>query len=244
MKRFAVAILIASASIISGCRNNSGVRGYWSSRTLDVDNYKTAEEEFADFVELASAAPQADAFAAVDMLLKKARKDDVTYIIYADLIMRGFSSIGSPCRSCPIFLHAADNILSHGIPSGDMATRYQKRKELCLHNNVGDIAEIPKLAGNKTLELTRRTLVLVVDQDCSTCRQSMERFSSDKWDDAALVALCYGHGPLPEQPGWECYQMSRSQALLDTAEAPLFYVISPDGKVEISYTSVYDENRL
>ena len=244
MKRFAVAILIASASIISGCRNNSGVRGYWSSRTLDVDNYKTAEEEFADFVELASAAPQADAFAAVDMLLKKARKDDVTYIIYADLIMRGFSSIGSPCRSCPIFLHAADNILSHGIPSGDMATRYQKRKELCLHNNVGETAEIPRLVGNTTLNFDRRTLVLVVDQDCSTCRQSMDKFSSDKWDDAALVALCYGHGPLPEQPGWECYQMSRSQTLLDTAEAPLFYVISPDGKVEISYTSVYDENRL
>ena len=244
MKHLAIVLLVASASIISGCRNNSGVRGYWSSRTLDVDHYEAAEEEFADFVELAAAAPQADAFAAVDQLLKKARKDDVAYIIYADLIMRGFSSIGSPCRSCPIFLHAADNILSHGIPSGDMAMRYQKRRELCLHNNVGKAAEFPKLVGGAALEISRRTVVLVVDQDCSTCRQSMQRFSSEKWEGSALVALCYGHGPLPELEGWECYQMSRSQTLLDTSEAPLFYVVSPDGKVEISYTSVYNEDKL
>ena len=209
-----------------------------------MDNYKAAEEEFADFVELASAAPQADAFAAVDMLLKKARKDDVTYIIYADLIMRGFSSIGSPCRSCPVFLHAADNVLSHGIPSGDLTAKYQKRRNFCLHNNVGDVAEIPKLVGDASVQISSRTLVIVVDQDCSTCRQSMDRFSSEKWDGTTRIALCYGHGPIPEQPGWECYQMSRSQTLLDTAEAPLFYVISPDGKVEISYTSVYAEEKL
>lgn len=244
MKHLAIALLVASASIISGCRNNSGVRGYWSSRTLDIDDYDAVEEEFADFVELATAAPEKDAFAAVDMLLKKARKDDVTYIIYADLIMRGFSSIGSPCRSCPIFLHAADNILSHGIPSGDISSQYRQRMNLCLHNNVGDAAEFPRLVGNATVEIKQRTLVLVVDQDCSTCRHSMDRFSSDKWNDTELIALCYGHGPLPERAGWKCYQISRSQSLLDTTEAPLFYVITPDGKVELSYTSVYDENIL
>lgn len=244
MKSFALVLLVASASIISGCRNNSGIRGYWSSRTLDIDNYKAVEEEFTDFVELAAAAPEADAFAAVDMLLKKARKDDVTYIIYADLILRGFSSIGSPCRSCPIFLHAADNILSHGIPSGDMTQRYQKRRNLCLHNNFGDTAEIPELTDGASLEISGRTLVLIVDQDCSTCRQSMEKFSSEKWSGTSLVALCYGHGPLPERAGWVCYQMSRNQTLLDTREAPFFYVISPDGKVELSYTSVYHEDKL
>ena len=236
--------LAATAAIISGCRDNTGVRGYWSSRDLNIDNYKAAEEEFADFVELAYAAPEKDAFAAVDMLLKKARKDDVTYLIYADLILRGFSSIGSPCRSCPIFIHAADNVLSHNIPSGDMTMRYQKRRELCLHNRVGDVAEIPELADSAKLDFGRRTLILIVDQDCSTCRQSMNRFSTEKWNGTALVALCYGHGPLPEQPGWECHLMSRKQTLLDTREAPMFYVISPDGKVEISYTSVYNEDRI
>lgn len=243
MRSFVLA-LAATAAIISGCRDNTGVRGYWSSRELDIDNYATAEEEFTDFVELAYAAPQKDAFAAVDMLLKKARKDDVTYLVYADLILKGFSSIGSPCRSCPIFIHAADNMLSHGIPSGDMTIRYQKRRELCMHNGVGDIAELPDLIGSSKPDPCRRTVILIVDQDCPSCLQSMERFSSEKWEGTALVALCYGHGPLPESPGWECYTMSRQQGLIDTREAPLFYVISPEGKVEISYTSVYDEDKI
>ena len=234
--------LAATAAIISGCRDNTGVRGYWSTRTLDVDNYVAAEEEFTDFVEMTASAPEKDSFAAIDMLLKKARKDDVTYIIYADLILKGFSSIGSPCRSCPIFLHAADNILSHGIPSGDMTIRYQKRRAQCLHNMVGADAEFPPLSDADGIHVNGRTLILLVDQDCSTCRQSMERFSSPKWEGTVLVALCYGHGPLPDREGWECYKMSRSQTLLDTREAPLFYVVSPDGKVEISYTSVYNEN--
>lgn len=243
MKPLAI-LLLASATLISGCRNNSGIRGYWSSRTLDIDNYPAAEEEFADFAELAAAAPESDAFAAIDQLLKKARKDDVTYIIYADLILRGFSSIASPCHSCPIFMHAADNILSHGIPSGDMAVRYKKRMTLCSHNNVGDIAEIPELVGDASVEIGQRTLVLIVDQDCSTCRQSMDRFDTGKWEGTEKVALCYGYGPLPEREGWTCYRMSRSQTLLDTREAPMFFVISPKGTVEISYTSVYDINRL
>lgn len=243
MKTFVLA-LIASAAIISGCRDNTGVRGYWSSRDLNLDNYAAAEEEFTDFVELAFAAPEKDAFSAVDMLLQKARKDDVTYLVYADLIIRGFSSIGSPCRSCPIFLHAADNVLSHGLPSGDMTLRYQKRRNLCLHNNVGEVAEIPELAGHDSLDISGRTLILVVDQDCSTCRQSLERFDSDKWAGTTLIALCCGHGPIPERPGWKCYQMSRSQTLLDTRETPFFYVISLEGKVEIPYTSVYDEDKI
>ena len=243
MRHFVLA-LAAIAVIISGCRDNTGVRGYWSSSDLNLDNYDAAEEEFADFVELAYAAPEKDAFAAVDMLLKKARKDDVTYLVYADLIMRGFSAIGSPCRSCPIFIHAADNMLSHGIPSGDMTERYKTRRELCFHNGVGDDAEIPELADSAKIDFGCRTLILVVDQDCSSCRQSMDRFSTEKWNGTALVALCHGHGPLPERPGWECHRMSRKQTLIDTRETPLFYVISPDGKVEITYTSVYNEEKI
>lgn len=243
MKRIEI-LFLACTIIISGCRTNSGIRGYWSDRDLDLEDYPSAEEEFTDFVELASKAPEKDAFAAIDILLKKARKDDVTYIVYADLILKGFSSIASPCRSCPIFLHAADNILSHGIPSGDMTERYRKRRNLCLHNNVGDIAEIPALKDPREIEFKRRTVVLVVDQDCSSCRQSMKRFSSDKWDGTDKIALCYGRGPLPELPGWEILQISSAQTLLDTREAPLFYVVSPEGRVEISYTSVYNENAL
>ncbi|MBO4434077.1 MAG: DUF5106 domain-containing protein [Bacteroidales bacterium] len=241
--RRAALILAASAAIISGCRDNSGIRGYWSSRELDIDNYDAAEEEFADFVELAVQAPEADANAAVDRLLKKARKDEVTYLIYADWIIRGFSSIASPCQSCGIFVHAADKVISQDIAHGETLERYRLRREVCLHNRVGDKAELPSLK-DSTLAIEGRTLVLVVDQDCPSCRESMKRFDSPKWEGTSKIALCYGYGRLPEEAGWLCRRILTEQSIIDIREAPFFYVISPDGTVEISYTPVHEENNI
>ena len=240
MRPFAL-ILAASVAIISGCRDNSGIRGYWSDRDLCIDDYEAAEEEFTNFVEQAVQAPQADAFAAVDVLIKKARKDEVTYLVYAEMILRGFGAVASPCHSCPIFLHASDRMLSKGIPSAIMTERYERRREFCLHNNVGDKAEIPQLVKGSVPQGVR-TLLLVVDQDCSTCMTAMHSFSGPEWEDASKVALCYGRGSLPEDPDWECFRLSEDQSLLDTHEGPFFYVVSPEGKVEISYTSVYENN--
>ena len=240
MRKAALALAVVSV-IISGCRDNSGIRGYWSSHEVDVEDYDAAQEVFADFVEQAVQAPEADAFAAIDLLLKKARKDEVTYLIYADWIIKGFSSIASPCRSCSIFVHASDKVLSQGIAHGETLERYQRRREVCLHNRPGDKAELPALSGGD-VALEGRTLVLIVDQDCPSCREALGRFSSAQWEGTSKLALCYGHGNLPEEPGWQFRRISREQTIIDTREAPLFYIIAPDGTVERSYTPVYEED--
>ena len=142
--RKSLILLSALAVLFSGCRDNSGIRSYWASHNVDVESdFKTAESQFTDFVELASAAPEADAFAAIDMLLAKARKNEVAYLVYTEWIYRGFSSILSPCRSCPIFIHAADKILSHGILRDELAQQYDRRRAFCRYNRAGDTAVIP-----------------------------------------------------------------------------------------------------
>lgn len=240
MKRLALTLFVAAA-LISGCREQPGVRGYWSDRTLNVDDYAAAEEEFTDFVEYAVTAPETVAFADIDMLLEKAAgQDDVTYMIYADWILKGFGAIASPCHSCPLFLHAADWILGRGIPSGDITSRLERQRSFCLYNRPGDVARFPELTEGSLPETTRRTLYLLVDQDCTTCRRSMSRFEGPEWEGTALVALCYGRGSLPEEPGWTSYRIRRDQTLLDTRQAPFYYVVSPDGTIEISYTSLYE----
>ena len=153
--RLAALAFAAMAVIISGCRDNSGVRGYWSLHTPDITDFAAAEEEFAVFAEQAVQASPADAFAAVDMLLRRTRNDELTYLVYTDLIARGFSSIASPCHSCEIFVHAADKILSQGILDGFAAEEYKVRRQFCLHNRVGDRAQIPLLAGGD--DACRRT---------------------------------------------------------------------------------------
>ena len=242
--------LAAIAAIISGCRevDNSGIRGYWSSRTLDLSDVDAAEDEFAQFAELAVQAPEKDAFAAIDMLLDKASKDEVVYLVYADWIARGFATLASPCHSCELFLHAADKMLKDKKFVGYSREEYLKLREFCLHNRVGDKAEIPLLEDREgkqfSFPLVQRTLFLVVDQDCPTCAESMNRFTTFEPDNTWLVALCYGHGELPIEPQWDCYRLVPGQEIFDTHEGPFYFVTSADGTIEITYTSVYDKSQL
>ena len=238
MKPFALTLVVAAA-LISGCREQPGYRGYWSDRTLDIDDYEAAEEDFTDFVEYAVTIPEAQASADIDQLLEKASQDEITYLFYADWILKGFGSIASPCRSCPLLVHAADWVLAHDLPSWEMKARYEVQRNFCLHNRPGDVAELPDLEEDALAPFRQRTLILVVDQGCSTCRESMARFETPEWDGTDRVALCYGRGPLPENPAWQCYRMSPDQTLLDTRQAPFYYVVSTEGTVEQSYSPVH-----
>ncbi len=238
MRHLALA-LVAAAAIFSGCRDNTGVRGYWSSRTPSISDYPAAEEEFAQFAAQAVQAPVKDAAYAVDVLLKKAAEDEVTYYVYTDLIARAFGLIASPCFSCEIFLHAADNILSKGILSPYSMEEFKSKQRVCLYNKLGDKTLLPPLSKDGVevvIPLEQRTLFLVVDQDCPTCRESMKRLAGPEWNGAWHVALCYGHGPLPESQGWDCYRIGADQEIFDLKQAPFWFVSSPGGKVEIGYS--------
>ena len=242
MKKVALA-LVAAAAIFSGCRDLSGVRGYWYSRTPDISNYSAAEDEFAEFAELAVAASLKDANYAVDMLLKKAAEDEVTYYVYTDLISRAFSLIASPCHNCDIFVHAADNILSKGILSPYSSEEYRTSREFCLLNRLGEKVLLPQVIRDGApvdIPLVQRTLFLVVDQDCSTCRKSMSILSR-QWSDLSLVALCYGRGPLPEEPLWDCYHISRDQKILDVRQGPFWFISSDKGTIEVTYSPVNED---
>ena len=226
--------LFVAMTIISGCRSNSGIRAYWSERTPNIDDIAAAEDEFTNFAELAVDAPEADAFWAVDQLLRKASKDEVTFIVYTDWIARGFGLVASPCYSPSIFTHAAKTALRKRILDSYLTAEYKKRLEFCSHNRVGDKA---KLAVDLPIE--GRTLILVVDQDCPSCRKAMERLAKE-WEGLGLVALCVGHGALPGDPDWKCLRLPNDQNIFDAGQSPFYFVIGADGIVEQAYKSAYD----
>lgn len=229
--------------LISGCRNQNGIRGYWADKSLDYDDYDAAEEQFLQFAERAVQAPKADAYDAIDRLLKKASKDTVTYLVYANFIQNAFGLLASPCHDCDILLHAADNAFSNGLLTQYATENYQVLVNFCRYNQVGQPAQIPELFnGDGTafdLPLVQRTLLLVVDQNCPSCRESMQQFMTPEWSDTWLVALCYGKGPLPVQPGWDCYKIPQDQTILDTRQAPYFFVTAADGTIEQSYEQIH-----
>ncbi|MBQ4286360.1 MAG: hypothetical protein II720_07830 [Bacteroidales bacterium] len=240
MRSFALA-LAAAVAIFSGCRND-GIRGYWSSHPVSIEDYAAAEDQFAEFAELAAKAPRKDAFAALDMLLKKAAEDEVTYYVYTDFIARAFSLLASPCFDCELFRHAADKVIAKGILSPYSTQEYESKLRICLHNRLGDKVLLPEVwqsdGTDVDIPLTQRTLFLVVDQDCSSCRASMGRLSGPEWADTWLVALCYGHGPLPDVPGWDCFRIGGDQDVLDVRQGPFYFVSSEDGIIEKGYTTI------
>ena len=135
-------------------------------------------------------------------------------------------------------------MLRQGILSDGAAERYALRRESCLHNQVGAAVELPEMkdADGMPVEYTPgvRTLFLLVDQNCPSCRGTMQLFDTPRWADTALVALCYGYGPLPDLPQWTCYRIGSEQSFLDLREAPYFFVAAADGSIEITYTSAHN----
>lgn len=240
--RKAVLVWMAVWALFSGCRNQSGVRGYWASRSVDIEDFDAAQEQFTEFAQLAAQAPEADAFAAVDRLLKKASKDTVTYLVYTEWINRAFSFLDSPCHNCDIFLHAADKALHQGILTQYATEEYTIRRNFCLYNRAGEKAVIPHLYNRDgtvfEFPLVQRTLFLVTDQNCPSCRRTMEMFRSPDWADTWLVALCYGRGPLPEEPGWDCYKLPVDQTIIDPREGPFYFVTNEQGIVETTYEKI------
>lgn len=226
--------LFALATLNSGCRQSSGIRNYWSERSVDIEDIHAAEEQFTDFAELAVAAPEADACVAIDRLLKKAGRDEVTFLVYSDWIARAFGLIASPCYSVPLFVHSANAVLSKQKPGSYLAEEYRAKLEFCLHNQAGSKAELPI-----QYDFAERSLFLVVNQGCPSCRKAMDRLASEFSGKAHLVALCHGRGPLPESQGWECVRLPDDQRIFDTAQSPFYFVTSADGTVELPYKSAF-----
>ena len=233
------AFLLTLVMLLSGCKG-PGARSYWDTHSTDVEDYRVSEEEFADFAELTLAMSPEKAREEIDRLYEKIGDDAVSYIIYSEWIAGAFYSMLSPCMDKDLYVYAADRMLRERVLDDYDLEVVGLRRENCLHNRKGMTAEIPALwdrEGNEmTVPLVQKTLFLVVDQDCPSCTEAMTRFISPQWADTWLIALCIGRGPLPVEPGWDCYLMDRDQRFIDTSASPFYFVTAADGTVETGYT--------
>lgn len=238
--RRSVLYIAVVAVLLGACRERPSVASYWASRSLDISDIRASEEEFAEFAELAVSAPVEDAIAGIDLLLDRVSSQPVTYYVYSQWLFEGFGSLLSPCHSDTLFVYAADRIVSEGIMDGYERELFLTRREYCLHNRVGMRADIPRIYDREykisNVPLVQKTLFLVVDQACPSCVDAMTGFISPQWADTWLIALCVGRGPLPVEPGWDCFFVDPEQVLFDPSATPFYFVTAPDGTVETGYT--------
>ena len=228
MKNFNIAVLCLV--LLAGCQA-TGVGDFWKKHTIDYSDIHAAEDQFADFAELAVSAPVEDALAALDDLFDQLKQDTVGYYLYADWMDGAFYNLLSPCRSAALYGKAVDRFVADGILSANECDPYLQRREWIGYNLEGTPALVPGLASIDT-----RTLVLVLDLSCPSCREALEKLGADpQWDGLRKVAVGLGYGPEPTVPGWEYLFPENGRAVFDIGMTPIYFVAAADGTVESGY---------
>lgn len=226
--RFFSAILLLA---LFSC-HPQGIRSFWKTHRIDYSEYSVAEDQFADYAEQAVAAPEKDALASLDVLFNQLKKDTVAYYIYADWMSGAFYNLLSPCRSPRLFSKAVERMVADGVIPGDVCEPFLQQREWIQYNLAGEPATVPGLSA-----FEERTLVLVLDLGCSSCRRALEKLGSDpQWADVRRVAVGTGYGPIPDVPGWEYLKPDAATVVFDPRLTPIYFVVAPGGTVEIPYT--------
>ena len=229
MNRYAA--LLISLALLVGCQG-AGVKSFWKTHQINLDDIQLEETQFASFAQLAVESPEQDAMEALDGLFDILREDEVMYYVYTDWMDAVFYSLLSPCRSAALYSRAVEHMVGDGILTGsDIDVRLQ-RKEWINYNTKGATAIVPGAV------IRERTLVLVLDQGCPSCKEALTKLSAD-WNDVRRIAICCGIGPPPIQHGWEYLTDNQSGAVFDPKMTPIYFVVAADGTVETPYTLVF-----
>ena len=228
MKNFAVAVLCLA--LLAGCQA-TGVSRFWDTHSIDYSDIRAAEDQFADFAERTVSAPEQDALAALDVLFDKLKQDTAAYYLYSDW-MNAFYTLLSPCRNVSLYGKAVDRIVADGILDTFECEPFLQRREWMQYNLEGTKAFVP---GFSRFDI--RTLVLVLDLGCPTCRKALETVAADpQWDGVKKLAIGLGYGPEPAVPGWEYLFPENAGTVFDIQMTPVYFVVSANGIVESGYT--------
>ena len=223
--------LIVLALSVAACRQPEIVR-FWNTHSIDYSDINAAENQFADFAEMAVDAPEKEALKAMDVLYDKLKEDEVAYYIYSDWVESAFYNLLSPCHSPALFRKAVDRIVKDGIIPAGTHDPFVKKGEWSGYNLQGSVATVPGVV------IRERSVVLVLDQGCSSCRQALESMKV-KWPDPMRrIAVCCGYGPAPEVEGWAYVMADSSAPVFDPRMTPIYFIVAQDGTVEVSYATV------
>lgn len=234
---YAAAALLLAVLTVS-CKTPS-VKGFWDRHTPEISNISAAEDEFAEFAELAVAAPEQDAKEEIDHLFDLLKADEVAYYVYTEWVVRAFYSSASPCRNCPLFVYSMTRILGDGIVDGYDAELYSRFVTACQTNHVGDKLVLPSLSdrvGNSiSIDLGQPIIFLVIDLSCPSCLKALEKLAGEH-PEARHIALCSGYGGFPKVEGWEYFRVHETEGVYDVSAAPFYFIANADGIIEETYT--------
>ncbi len=224
-----ITLILLSLALLTGCRGK-GISCYWDNHSIDYSDISAAQEQFADYAELASAAPEKEALASLDNLFDKLLKDEVAYYIYTQWIDGAFYNILSPCRNEALYFKAVERMVKDGVLTPSDCESYLQRREWFQYNLKGQAATVPGAVINE------RTLVLLLDTSCPSCREALTSLASKpEFTNLKKIAICCGYGSVPNVAGWDYLKPDNFESVFDIKMTPVYFVVAPDGVVEQTY---------
>ena len=130
-------------ALLAGCQA-AGVGNFWEKHRIDYTDIRAAEDQFADFAELAAAAPAEEAFAALDDLFDQLKQDTVAYYLYSEWMEGAFYNLLSPCRSAALYGKSVDRIVADGVLTENDYAPYLRRREWIGYNLEGHRLSSPE----------------------------------------------------------------------------------------------------
>ncbi len=239
MRKTALSAYITVCTVLlSACSSGSGVSAYWNDvdPTVNESNYPAQRDRFAEFAMLASTSEDKESCAALDRLMKKLRKDEVSYYVYSEWIEAAFYSIKSPSHDPVLFEHAADLMINDGMMP-DQAGRIERLRYYNSLNLSGQKCTLPALeAADDSAPLvpgTQGCTILVVDASCRSCIGALSALSGSP---GRHIAICFGSPVMPQVPGWEYCTSPDIESVFDIHAAPFYFTVSKDGIVQTTYS--------
>ena len=221
--------VILCLALLAGCQA-SGVSTFWKTHSIDYSDIRAAEDQFADFAELAVKAPETDALQALDLLFDKLKQDTVAYYIYSEWVDGAFYSPLSPCRNAALYTKAVERMVTDAVLQESEYRPCLQKRDWIQYNLPGETATVPGFS------FDTRTLVLVLDLSCPSCRAALEKLAADpQWDGIRKLAVGLGRGPQPTVPGWEYFFPENASAVFDIHMTPIYFVVAADSIVESGY---------
>jgi hypothetical protein len=125
-----------------------------------------------------------------------------------------------------------ERLVSDGILTENEYAPFLRRLEWMQLNTEGSPAMVPGCSHFDT-----RTLVLVLDLGCPSCREALEKLgAAPEWNGVRKIAVGLGNGPQPTVPGWEYLSPENGNACFDLHSSPAYFVVAAGGVVEKGYT--------
>lgn len=258
----ALALLLIGVTSCGSGAPKATLEGFWDDfgPTTLLDDVEAAEQKLVAWGELLLEADSTAREASVGEFLEVMVADQVCYYVWSEWVMLHLYGVWSPVRNEEAVMMLLERVVADERIAPEDKAGIPELIGVLTHNRVGEAAQEFAMFDTQAAEYHladfrgRRVLLLLIDTTCPSCVDTMQEIENSRGvmaasqrGELALVAVAINQNPqsvahFAEQKSgtpWQIFCASGleiSRAHYDTQAAPVLFLLSPEGRVEVGMT--------